>query len=324
MRTPVLLALLAACGDNVAALTPREFFESRQIAECQRLTRCGLFESQTACEAYIWPAGDVDVEAAVNAGRLRYRPQQASQCLEEVANASCDQTARDARIMAACDATFTGLVGADAACTFDDECISGRCNRPSCDQQCCAGTCEPPQPRSPVDAPCERDADCVDDTFCGDDRACHPARAANEACRKDSNCMFGLACVGALIDPGTCRPLPLLGEACPYGRCAELGAHCDATGICAPDGPGAPCTVDEDCSFYGACDLAAGRCGPIPTLGLACRTRCAGVSWCDHQAGRCVEPAANGTPCEAGDQCMSLYCEIGPFAELCADEPACF
>ena len=44
--------------------------------------------------------------------------------------------------------------------------------------------------------------------------------------------------------PGNCKKLPVLGELCPYQRCAALAAYCDASTHCAPLGlPGAPCTA---------------------------------------------------------------------------------
>lgn len=324
MRALAVLVALSACGDNIAGIEVADYGEARRTAECERLVRCGLFSTQDACERYLIPALDDETRAAIEAKKIAYSPSAAKLCLDAITEQSCDATAADARITpSACFGLFSGLVDDGAACAFDGECISGACDAPDCNiGECCLGACRPTITNAAVDEPCNRDHDCADG-FCGADAHCHARLAAREMCTRDAECDFDLACVGATdLEPGRCRDLPVMGEACPYMRCAEIGATC-VTGACVAVGlAGATCSGPADCSPYSEC-ASSGTCAELPRLGEACTTGCSRDAWCDVENGRCSPLMPNGSPCGAGNQCESLYCEESSVFDACADLPVC-
>ena len=160
------------------------------------------------------------------------------------------------------------------------------------------------------------------------DHTCQPLGADGATCAADEQCGFGLACVTASPSlPGTCKPLGRTGAACVLGRCAELGATCNASNQCVAVGlPGATCAAQADCSVFAECDVPNQRCVELPTLGMACDRACAGESWCNFNGqtiGTCTEPQPNGTPCEESDKCLSQNCKPGTVTESCQDYPIC-
>jgi hypothetical protein len=325
MRVLAVLVALTACGDDVAGIDLDDYGDARRTAECERLVRCGLFSTQDACERLLLPALDDDARAAIDAKKIAYSPAAAKECLSAISAQSCDATSTDVRTpLPACSDVATGLVKDGLACAFDSECISGSCSEPSCGiNECCAGACLPTIRAAAVDGACHRDLDCADG-FCGSDTRCHPRVAAREMCMRDEECDFDLACVGATdLEPGRCRDLPLIGEPCPYLRCAEIGATC-VDGACAPHGlAGTACTTAADCSPFSEC-APSGTCAELAQLGEPCTTACARDAWCDAAEGRCVALMPNGSPCEADDQCESLYCEEGPVFDACTERVICY
>ena len=171
MRAVVVLVALAACGDNVAGIALEDYGEARRTAECEQLTRCGLFSSQEACERFVLPDIDHDILAAIEAKKIAFDGASAKTCLATIAARSCDSTSADARaITPACARTFTGLLDEGATCAFDGECASGACNAPDCSlNECCTGACEPTIIDAAVGEACNADRDCLDG-FCGADR----------------------------------------------------------------------------------------------------------------------------------------------------------
>lgn len=321
-RAAVVFVALTACGDNITGLALDDYGDARRTAECERLTRCGLFSAEDACERSLLPALRRDMHAAIDAGKIAYDGVAAKSCLEAIAVQSCDATSADARITPpACARVFSGRVADGDTCAFDTECASGSCDAPDCRlEECCTGTCRPTIALAPLGAPCNRDADCVDG-FCGADQRCHARVAARETCSRDEECEFDLACIGATdLDLGRCRDMPLVGEACPYMRCAEIGVAC-MEGNCAPVGLiGTSCTTAADCSPYGEC-APSGQCSELPRLGAECTTSCSRDAWCD--AGTCAALLPNTEPCTAGNQCESLYCQEGTVFDACTDRITC-
>ncbi len=288
------------------------------------LVRCGLFAAPEPCSEFDPTPPDLELVGAIDAGHIRYDPRAAHGCLEEITWASCDQTHATVRRQPSCDAVYVGQLEAGAACTRDEECASAACDAPACDDGCCIGSCLPRISDAEIGATCRTSSDCRDG-FCNELKFCAPLVEEGHPCREDDECVLGLACVGAGIDPGRCRPLPSLGQSCPYGRCAEIGARCDAMLKCVPMGWGAACRSDADCSFYSQCDIENGICADVPMLGDVCVTRCAGPSWCDRNQtpARCEALLPNGTPCLTSDQCESFYCEPGEFFDTCRARPLC-
>ncbi|MBS1121877.1 MAG: Tryptophan synthase alpha chain [Deltaproteobacteria bacterium] len=327
-RPLVVLALLYGCGDNLTGTPLDQLDAEADRVRCERLVRCGLFADDGSCDGFFRLRPDLDLTAAIAAGVVRYDGASASQCHDALATISCDTSARDARIQPrACTQMFSGTLDDDAPCSLDEECSSGTCSIPVCPELCCTGTCREVRPIAKVDEPCELDLDCVPDTFCGKDLACHPLVAEGGLCDDDRECDYHLGCIGPSdLMAGNCRALPLVGESCPYLRCAELGAVCDASHVCVAVGlPGAPCTSGDDCSPVARCDADAGVCTEVPRLGEACTFACAGESFCDVMGSQtCVAPRADTEPCFSDFECASLYCAEGPAFDACAERPLCF
>ena len=323
MRAVAVLVALTACGDNIGGITLEDYGEARRTAECERLTRCGLFSNIEACERFVLPNVDRDIVAAIDEDKIAYDGAAAKQCLAAIAAQSCDATSEDARIAPdACTRAFAGRLDEGDACALDAECASGACATPSCPGECCMGTCLATIADAVVDGECHRDIDCADG-FCGVDAHCHARIAAREMCTRDEECDFDLACIGATeLEPGRCRDVPLVGEACPYMRCAEIGATC-AGGTCRAVGLApTPCATSAECSPYGECN-PAGTCGELPVLGQPCTVSCSRDAWCDTDAGSCAALLPDTSPCGAGNQCESLFCEEGPVFDACAEPTIC-
>jgi hypothetical protein len=327
-RRFVVLALLAGCGDNLTGTPLEQFDAESDQARCDRLVRCGLFVDQAACDGFFRLRPDVNLTSAIEAGIVGYVGPAARQCHEALATVSCDTSARDARIAPlACTQMFVGSLAEDAPCSLDEECASGTCTLPVCPELCCTGTCRGRRAVGNVDDPCELDRDCVADTFCGNDQICHPLVTEGGLCDDDRECDYHLGCIGPTeLMPGNCRVLPLLGESCPYQRCAELGAVCNASHVCVAVGlPGTPCASGDDCSPLARCDTTAGVCTEVPRLGEPCTFTCAGESFCDVNGSKtCIAPRANTEPCSSDAECASLYCAEGPVFDACAVRPLCF
>ena len=320
-------ALLGACGDNLRGVVFDDYRDARVAAECTRLVRCGLFAEHATCTSYFRVLDDAPLRNAIENEHIVYDPAAALRCLDELALLGCDETARDVRVPPdACARAFVGTRAVGESCAFGGECASGSCDLPDCPvEACCYGSCLATRTAALGDA-CTIDDDCVDGAFCGEARACIALAARGEACRKDAHCDFGLACIGASeLQAGACRVLPPIGEPCPYLRCAELGATCDADRTCVALGlPGAPCATDRDCSPYARCDASAGACVDVPSLGMACAGPCAGEAWCDLEGStRCEAPQEATAPCLSDDQCASLYCAEGIVSKYCAERPIC-
>lgn len=330
MRLVFSLLAIAACGDNVKGIELDDLDVTRREAECERLTRCGLFTDEEACATYYRPIEDRNLREQVDRGLIEYNPHAASTCNKALARIGCSSTERDARtVPEPCAQTLVGQLPADATCVADRECGSGRCSEPTCTRSaCCAGGCDADTAPGELGDACTADVGCVEDAYCASDMTCHALAALMEQCSGDSECAFGLGCVGATqFESGVCRKLPLLGEACPYLRCAEIGARCSPEQICVPAGTrGASCTRSSECSPYYACDTATSQCAELPVLGMPCAGLCAGESFCDSTSGQpvCIAPQPNGTPCTADNQCRTHYCEEGPIYDQCATPALCF
>lgn len=329
-RAGLLLLVVAACGDNLPGIELSELEASRRAAECERYVRCDLFGAEDVCTALFRETYDPALTAMVDAGKLSYDPIAAAACNEALAARSCDTTAADARALpAVCSRVLIGTIAAGATCADDRECGTGRCDAPRCIlNACCTGGCAAYVAPAKIDEACVPDTGCIEGAFCGADMHCHALGAMSAACDQDLHCAVGLACIGATeLQAGACRPLPKLGEPCPYLRCAEIGARCDGV-TCVPVGiTGAPCANDTECSEFHRCEPTTQRCVDLPTLGQPCYGRCAGEAWCDtstSNVGTCRTPQPNAVPCTASDQCASQYCEEGPIFDACAEPALCF
>ena len=328
-RLAVAIALVSGCGDNLAGIELEDFDVAERSARCEYLTRCGLFTETAVCDAYFQNHRDENRIAAVRDQEMRYDAVAAKACLDEMAQTrTCDLASREGRVPSeACREMFRGDLAGGEQCAFDAECKSGDCDVAACPAEtCCYGRCTPRTDPADVGGACETKADCIDDAWCGEDGTCHALVALAGQCTLDEQCEYGLGCIGATdLMPGACRSLPLMGEACPYKRCAEIGARC-VGGTCVPLAlPGEPCEVGTDCSSYGECDEETKQCRDYPTLGMSCHLFCAGDSWCDFAGtATCRELKENTTPCMLDVQCASGYCAEGVFFKSCMDRAVCY
>jgi hypothetical protein len=322
-----IAALVAACSS--ASIKLEELDAAGLTARCERFVRCGLASSTGACEASFRKPPPSSFGPARDAGRLAFDGEQARSCEDALAAQSCDVTTRDVRVVPdACKKMFRGRIAAGDACAFDEECASSRCGQQVCPEgACCVGTCDAATAGGPGDA-CDRSSQCSDGFCDAADHTCRALIAANTTCMRDEECDFGLACLSPSPSlPGTCKPLPHVGEACPYQRCAELGAVCDATSHCVAVGlPGKPCTSNGDCSTFTECDAKSRVCIELPTLGMPCDVACAGDAYCKfdaQDAGTCAAPDPNGAVCDDAGTCASRNCKPGPVFPSCEDYPIC-
>lgn len=323
------LLVLGACGDDLRGLTLDELEASRRAAECERYMRCGLFDSVDICTSVFRKNFDPALPAAVDAGKIRFDPVSAETCNAAIAARSCDVTAADTRQLPdVCDRVLVGTIAAGATCLDDRTCGTGRCDAARCEQNaCCPGGCAAYAAPAKIDEACDPEVGCVDGAFCGADKLCHALVAMAGACRTDAECAIGLACIGPTeLQAGACRPLPKLGEPCPYQRCAEIGARCDGQ-TCVPIGTtGDRCADSTECSEFHVCDSASQRCLDQPRLGDPCSGICAGEAWCEvtGASGTCRSPQPNAAPCSADNQCATQYCEEGAIFNQCAQPALCF
>jgi hypothetical protein len=332
-----ILVLVLAIGASACGSSPSvafaEFGREMQSARCARLARCGLFPDEASCESYVRLAPDVSIAAALDAHKVKYDGVKAHDCIQEVAEQSCDLSTLDGRSLpAACSAAFIGSLAGGEACALDAECASGTCEqRQDCPESgCCFSACRPTQSPQAEGGSCAKDRDCQAGLICGTAQRCQKPAAAGADCNSDHECDDGLGCINPLSTmPGTCRPLPHLGEACPYLRCADEDLRCDDAGThtCVALGlPGAPCASAFDCSPYMECNPTSHTCQALPSLGMSCATACQGASFCQLDAtgaGTCTAPKPNGSSCESLSECASDYCFVGQVFDSCTDPPVC-
>jgi hypothetical protein len=322
----VLWLAICGCGDDVRGLALDELHAGRLQSRCEFLQRCGLIADRETCVTYFRAPRDGRLRAAVDAGKIRYDAVAARRCLDALAVLGCDQTSREARApLEACARMFSGTIEVGEECVFDGECVSGSCSAPECPADtCCYGVCLPTA-FARLGEQCTTDEECVPEAFCRGG-LCVALSQKGQPCKLDNHCDYGLACIGATEqEDGACRALPLIGESCPYSRCAEIGAYCSASQICTPVGlPGAPCADDTACSPYAQCG-ANDTCEDIPGLGMPCQKYCAGEAWCNRSSGQgiCSTPQENHSPCVVDEQCASLHCEVGSVFTYCAEQTVC-
>jgi hypothetical protein len=325
-----LLIAIAACGPN-NQLTFEEYAAQAPGAYCAYFTRCGLFPDQATCEHTqlgIRFTADPNAAAAIGSGKINFDGGAAGACLAAISGLACN-AALVSTTPPACFGVATGTVGSGGTCASNDECISQKCDVPSCPDACCQGTCvggTAPVPGA-TGMPCgigETTPACVDGDFCNfQTGSCAPFIAEGSACMDTEQCAPGLGCVGT---PLTCKQLPDTGAACPDHACANIGEHCGSAGTCVKDGlPGDTCTINSDCSPFFPCD-STGHCATGPGLGQPCpMDRCFDVgTYCTSETGSamptCVAAGSDGAPCTQNDQCVSNTCT----GSACMTPAACF
>jgi hypothetical protein len=324
----ITVTAMSACG-GTPSIDLDELDAASQAARCTRLVRCGLLASIDACDAYFRIPPPSSFGPAKAAGHLEFDGAQARRCQDALAAQGCDSTSREVRIVPeACTKMFRGRIADGDPCAFDEECTSSRCDQGVCPEGvCCVGVCGETRDGGKLGDACDKSSECLDG-FCDADHVCHGLVAAAGTCALDEQCDYGLACVSPSPSiPGECKPLPHVGEACPYQRCAEINTICDATSHCVALGlPGAACVSYRDCSQFAECDMTNHVCIELPSLGMPCDLACVGESWCDFNeqgVGTCTVPQPNGTPCDDSGKCLSQNCKPGTIFDSCQDYPIC-
>jgi len=332
LRLSAILSIaVIACSEPSTALSDLD--QAMENAHCDHLVRCKLIRDESSCHALVRPTPDPSVAAGVAAHKITYDGGRARQCLEAIANQSCDITAHDAHVEpAACGEMLSGRVADGDSCSIDVECASGTCVLPTgcAENACCIGHCRATQDPGAAGAPCSKARDCKTGLVCGEDLTCHVPAGEGQGCRIDRECSDGLACVGVTDMPGICHSLPGAGDRCPYHRCRDENLRCDSvTNTCVPVGlSGDPCMTSAECSVYTECDAASHMCRQFPTLGMPCDGTCSDHSFCmldsSGQTGTCIALLPNNAPCDGDQQCTSGFCPDGPVFRGCIDRPACF
>jgi hypothetical protein len=286
-----VLVFIVACGGSVDI---EDYNETLVDADCDYLVRCHVFSNSESCKKTFGQllVDDPSIEAAIDAGKVKYDGDAAQDCFDALEDASC---MRDSEQIDACDRIFKGTIPDGGMCAFDEECVSDSCNVPDCTMACCTGTCTPGRPLPTIGQPCT--FECVEGAYCGNDSTCQAVLPKGAACEDSLACDRGLYCAGSTgTTAGTCAAYPKTGEPCTT-TCGAIGDRC-ANGTCTPMGLlGAACASNNDCSFFYECD---------DTM---------------HCAEQPQDPRMpNGSMCTSSTDCESRYCGND---DLCADPPLC-
>jgi hypothetical protein len=299
MRVAVLLVLSLAtgCGDNISH---EDFPAEIRDANCSYYVRCGAFSTFTDCRAYFDYNTVVspNLDAAINAGKIRYSPSAAEDCIAAYDALDCDITQQPADSLAVCEGVYTGTGDIGDTCAFDRECVSDRCFVANClPNTCCQGTCQPARVDPGLGELC--DGVCAEGLFCDfRDNTCHAELLEGAECSPFE---------------GTVCARPLYCSATRGNRCAMPAAHgslCE--GYCALEGD--VCSPDQRI------------CVEALVGGDSCEStsECSSFYVCSNETRRCALPNATvrlplGRPCTSHDECQSRYC-----TGTCVDEPLCF
>jgi hypothetical protein len=175
---------------------------------------------------------------------------------------------------------------------------------------CLGGRCRDPRTVSFGDEgePCELSGACNGELVCNELLGiCMRIPVAGEPCLQ-GGCAEGFFCDGEL-----CQAPPGPGEQCPLGICTE-DAICDA-GICrAIPGEGQRCLLST-CAEGLVCDTADDTCRRLPGAGQPCvNGQCVEGARCVFDVmgiGVCEPLAGNGQPCMGHGDCVSEFCPNG-------------
>ncbi|HEY6078781.1 MAG TPA: hypothetical protein VIW29_08255 [Polyangiaceae bacterium] len=339
-------------GGTNAVLTPLESYPSAYAAAiCQLIKRCWktfAVSEPSSCEAslerQLREGSFANLAAAVEDGRIEYRPEAAAACLNETAAASCE----DGLLIepANCSGVFIGNLEADAACTLDAECGPER--------QCVTGDACPGKcgPLLGVGEACLPPNRCESGLLCAvgpDGGVCQVPSGLGEGCTRTQLCGSLQFCKGLdRTDPqgtGECAPRDelyagLLGDPCSLGGASglcELDLVClfdtdgSTSGHCAerlaPGSPGAACqlALPDQCPRGQFCKVTVvdqtpiptGECTANPQLGEPCLFEvgaslpapCPTAQYCDTQTLRCEAGKRLGEACTTDAACYSKKCD---------------
>lgn len=332
MRAAIVVALLwtTACGDDgsgfgVGDVDIEDAPAVARRALCHHAAMCGLFPDEATCLAANYGftfAVDPSLVKAVREGRIKYDGRRLGDCYEQFGDDTCDRTDADGRnILLGCAGAIAGTIGDGGACAVEEECISGVCNIADCPDACCPGTCvggTAPDREAQIGAACGANALCTVGAYCAQG-TCAALKPADATCFSGAECDYGLGCAGT---PRTCRPLPLLGEAC-MGECRDEGQYCNSmTMVCTQVGlPGDACSVTARCSSFYDCSPSTMQCVRGPAVGETCATNSDCFDYGTYCRGTtCAPREPVGTACTDDDECATDFC--GPNG-TCSARPTC-
>ncbi len=144
-------------------------------------------------------AGDsTKFQASITAGKMAYSESLAGDCFAAFSSASCSQFGSDGPPDSSCDKFLVGLVANDAACDFDEECVTQYCEGDNSDMNI-AGVCKA---LPAVGSACP-DGECAQGSYCefGSASMCIAVKADGESCNGGEECINSCNIVN---DVGTC------------------------------------------------------------------------------------------------------------------------
>jgi hypothetical protein len=297
-----VLLLLGGCAPG----SWKDFRAAVGVVACDRAVRCGQVGASERAKCTLDMAVQIspslfDVQAALDAGLIRYVPDGAQACIDAIKDSGCS----DEPIRLGCHNVLQPATTIGARCWASDQCEGGACVQPTAG---CPGTCVG---YPPVGAPCVPTGGDATNTcdptihYCGPDGTCTLRHPPGDPCGSDGECSFGWFCVD-----GKCGDKQFkAGDPCPDGDCgAKL--YCDASGACQELlGPAQPCTVLSSCA-----------------PGLVC-VHSACTAWLD--SGSPCDVTTPPTGCPASQACDGGVCaaitpdNVSGFAASCSSVVTC-
>lgn len=352
---------LGGCGDDDggSSLPLNQVESSYMRAYCELAMDCSnepfvamLDGDVDACMDFLAMEGDVSNSIgtmidSVNAGDTSYDGAAASQCLEAMENASCDDMGAGAPDPA-CDEVFIGLLPNNDSCTMDEQCAGGWCDM-TID---CPGTCGE---AVALDGDCTGDAPCAKSLIC-DSGVCivdpGPLATGEDCGDSERDCTYSAWCDYEIT--GQCVARVGVGQDCDWDEMCQDGLFCTDDGQCAQvqvvSTQGGACGGYEVGPF---CSLAEGlgcvmeyaggepvgtTCEPLRQLDDDCvefdqGTETATIYQCDMlgglycdmdmsaMTGVCLAKKDGGAVCEDDQECVSDYCDETSHCQAVSTDP---
>jgi hypothetical protein len=295
---------VADAGIYTGTGTSADFYSRFTTAFCKFYTKCGYVPSEAICRKVYVESGVMDLSATlrgIDSGRIVYDPTAADTCFGAIADLSCSRSGNAApnpNLEAICSTILRGTVPSGENCVDDAECTTGTCRQPSCNANCCLGTCGG---KIPIGSACSSSSDCESGSSCiygsSSSATCTADLAVGQACASSgAYCQDAFDCDTS--GTSTCVPYVKDGQPCVTGGvgCDNMGSFCDpASGTCRPLlAVGAACTLPAGstygtgagCVYYAEC--RNGTCTARPTIGDACSVPDGGYTQMACAGGDCT------------------------------------
>lgn len=324
----------ASGSDARPGLTVEMYFQAALASICDYDARCGVFETEAACNTVLGNLLTLDsasIVAAVNAGKAEFHPDRAAACLAAREQLTCKRD--NARIAGAdmlpCNTVFSGTVGSGGTCALNEECVSQNCGLGNCPPgACCTGMCiggSEPAVKT-VGQPCSTRDICVDSYCDGANGACTDYLALGAPCSTSDACPVGARCANVAAG-AQCANYASTGTPCSTSQdCANTADVC-RNGGCLTGGLTAdPCVASGECQELHYCGDSATGCQLPPNLNESCASSgfCS-AGYCDPTTMVCTPKKQNGQPCSPtiGNECTSGYCDTTMANPSCGTRPTC-